>query len=71
MLNNLYVIDVFFSGMDPRLMQHILLIGGLFFIGNFFQFLVVEQGFPSEIYLRGRMSVLTHILGDIWDNSRG
>ena len=28
------------------------------------------QGFPSEIYLRGHISLLTHILGDIWGNFR-
>ena len=29
------------------------------------------QGFLSEIYLRGRMSLLTYNLGDIWGNFRG
>ena len=27
--------------------------------------------FPSEIYLRGHVPLLTHILGDIVDNFRG
>ena len=29
------------------------------------------QGFPSEIYLRGYMSLLTRVLGDILGNFRG
>ena len=29
------------------------------------------QGFSSVIYLRGHMSILTHVLGDILDNFRG
>ena len=31
----------------------------------------MKKSFPSEIYLRGHMPLLTHILGDIYGNFRG